>query len=958
MKRERVLVFMFVFLIGISFVFAQEICTDSDDGKDYFFKGNTCIGENCKSDICSSGSIYYDLIEYYCQTLDDRGDINYKCPNGCEDGACVGPDATPPQILDAGPSGLIVENSPIMWVSTNENSICRYSDKNIDYNKMTTFFKTGELNHLQPMTFIDGEYTFYVKCMDSSGNLNSESFIISFVIDSQVYCCEKVIGGEWCRNDAKSNCDSDFRQAPISCERTPYCILGICRQDNSCAENVPKVLCENQGGIWEDKLQCQGDLCMDNDGGKNYYIKGYTEQTNTSYGVLGTGDLCEKGEKEGYVREYYCEGSVKMEEYYKCPNGCKDGACIRGFTQECTDSDDGRDYYVKGFVFGKPVPSSIGIIGLPISVNDTCKDNKLTEYYCEDNYVYSVEHSCSFSCKGGVCIKKEGETEIISPTEETEPIEIPEETTEIVYLCNGCELDNKCYPFGYRKKDIFCSESFGFVEQKKEDSSCHNNFECKSNVCVSDKCISANLIQEIINWFKKLFGVGEEPSSETQECTDSDDGKDYFFKGNTCIGENCKSDICSSGSIYYDLREYYCQTLDDRGDINYKCPNGCKDGACIRGLTQELKLSKLKCGIDPKTGKESNCSCIVNQNKNKFTVIIKKNGVLDNNIIKQKLNLFLDSVKNDLNIDNIGISYFDGNSIPELDMFIEELYHNEDVGYVTVIGDELDLLKIEKGPSEALDFDLSLVGKEWNLPRNEQGIREINPDAYCREVAISWILPPMLYTDNEKIDFIAGVLDRYTKYHNNENNILNQYQDDYLHIQWENGHTNLGTDLSMSEKGYIKDKVLIWNHEHDKIETELEKKHYLLYYNVHGSPIMIGLGLNPNDETNEYSAVYTKLDEFSEFVEQTGTPALLVQAGSCGSVVTGGISYDNNKNCCWPQRFLNAGTWAYYAIGGGGDRIYNMEKLFSTEPFFGHAIRNNPIGQYIIFGDITAHFRS
>lgn len=383
----------------------------------------------------------------------------------------------------------------------------------------------------------------------------------------------------------------------------------------------------------------------------------------------------------------------------------------------------------------------------------------------------------------------------------------------------------------------------------------------------------------------------------------------------------------------------------------------CQDNKCVKQETQEQELSKLNCEVDPKTGKESKCSCIVNQNKNKFTIILKKNGILDNKLIEQKMNSFLDSVKNDLNIDNVGISYFLGDSISELDQFIESLYYQKNVGYVIFVGDELDLFKVEKGPSEALDYDLSLVGKEWNLPRNEEGFRGINPDSYCREVAISWVLPPVLYSDEEKIDFIGRIIDKYTKYHNNDNNILDQYKDDYLHIQWENGHPDLGADLSMYEKGYIKDRVLIWNHDYDGIETELEKKHYLLSYHVHGTPTVIGLGLNPNDETNEYSAVYTDLDEFSEFVQQIGTPSLLVQAVSCGSLVSQGISYGNNKNCCWPQRMLDAGVWAYYAIGGGGDRTYNMEKLFSTEPFFGYAIRNNPVGQYIIFGDITAHFR-
>lgn len=370
-------------------------------------------------------------------------------------------------------------------------------------------------------------------------------------------------------------------------------------------------------------------------------------------------------------------------------------------------------------------------------------------------------------------------------------------------------------------------------------------------------------------------------------------------------------------------------------------------GATICGTVEEL--SKLECEISLETGKETNCRCVVNENKNKFTVIVNKNGALNNNVIKQKLNSFLASVKNDVSIENIGISYFEGNSISELDQFIENLYYQEDVGYVIVIGDELGHSEILNG---ILGQNLSLVGKERNLPGGAY-----NPNALCKEIVISWIIPPVLYSDEEKIDFIRRVIDTYTRYHNNENNILSEYSDDYLRIQWENGHPTIGMDLSFIDRGYEKNRILVWNHEYNKIENELKNKHYLLVYNVHGSPTMIGLGLNPANETNEYLAVYTTLDEFSEFVQKTGVPALLVHAIACGGSDIQGIGYGNIKECCWPQIMMDVGIWAYYGVSGGGDEVYNMERLLSKGTFFGYIIRNNPINQVIIFGDVTAHFK-
>ena len=364
-------------------------------------------------------------------------------------------------------------------------------------------------------------------------------------------------------------------------------------------------------------------------------------------------------------------------------------------------------------------------------------------------------------------------------------------------------------------------------------------------------------------------------------------------------------------------------------------------------------LSRLECELDPRTGKRSRCRCIAAQEKDRLSVIINKDGVMDTELIRQKADLFLESVKDDLGITHIGISYFKGTSIADLDSFIEDLFYDKDVGYVIVIGDELDLLKGGKMPwLEALDFDLSLVGKDWNLPDGD-----LNPDALCREVAVSWILPPLKYSDDRKVNFIARVLENYARYHSNKDGVLDQYRDDYLHIQWENGHPSLGSDLSLEERGYTKDRVLVWNHEHDRVERELQERHYLLSYNVHGARNVIGIGLNPNDEAQEYPAVYTTLGEYKAFVDQVGfPPTLLVQASSCGSMIAQGIDHHSEVDCCWPQTMLDTGAWAYYSIGGGGDSISSLEKSLSTGKFFGRAVRDAPTGQYIIFGDITAHF--
>lgn len=93
-------------------------------------------------------------------------------------------------------------------------------------------------------------------------------------------------------------------------------------------------------------------------------------------------------------------------------------------------------------------------------------------------------------CPDGVCREK---------------CEIANITTE----CNfGCFYNGKCLPYGLRINKLYCSIDDNMKSQLTEEELCENNFECSTNVCVNGKCISAGLIQNVMGWFRKLFGAG------------------------------------------------------------------------------------------------------------------------------------------------------------------------------------------------------------------------------------------------------------------------------------------------------------------------------------------------------------------------------------------------------------------------------------------------------------------
>jgi len=63
----------------------------------------------------------------------------------------------------------------------------------------------------------------------------------------------------------------------------------------------------------------------------------------------------------------------------------------------CSDSDSGRNYYIKGVV---DYCDSNGCS----SKEDSCSGKKLIERYCENNKENYEEHNCEFDCDNGVCV--------------------------------------------------------------------------------------------------------------------------------------------------------------------------------------------------------------------------------------------------------------------------------------------------------------------------------------------------------------------------------------------------------------------------------------------------------------------------------------------------------------------------------------------------------------------------
>ena len=100
------------------------------------------------------------------------------------------PDLAPPVRTNGQPSGSLPAGTTetTMSLSTNENATCRYSvNLGLAYENMTaTFTGGGGAAHTTTVSPLSdgGNYTFYVRCQDTAGNVNTDDFSIVFSVAS------------------------------------------------------------------------------------------------------------------------------------------------------------------------------------------------------------------------------------------------------------------------------------------------------------------------------------------------------------------------------------------------------------------------------------------------------------------------------------------------------------------------------------------------------------------------------------------------------------------------------------------------------------------------------------------------------------------------------------------------------------------------------------------------------
>ncbi|MFH1402273.1 MAG: dockerin type I domain-containing protein [Patescibacteria group bacterium] len=119
------------------------------------------------------------------------------------------------------------------------------------------------------------------------------------------------------------------------------------------------------------------------------------------------------------------------------------------------------------------------------------------------------------------------------------------------------------------------------------------SYRVKIGVCppnLSDiEC--ANSVLTIYDKSDNYFNVTGAVITLPTSCTDSDNGKDYYVKG-SCIDSNGNKNWDACFGIQ--VTETFCAENLGCGYIDFKCPNGCQDGACVEAVENHFSISLQK----------------------------------------------------------------------------------------------------------------------------------------------------------------------------------------------------------------------------------------------------------------------------------------------------------------------------------------------------------------------------
>lgn len=398
--------------------------------------------------------------------------------------------------------------------------------------------------------------------------------------------------------------------------------------------------------------------------------------------------------------------------------------------------------------------------------------------------------------------------------------------------------------------------------------------------------------------------------------------------------------------------DFHCE----KTDMEY---SGCHCNVNGKGYTceeyQDLKWGEKTVDFDPIKEESIRCRCYPKEGKDKFVIIMEKDSQFYSEELKSKLDEYLEAIKSDVGIENIGVLFFEGDSYAFKEK-LHSLYLEQDLGYVLLIGN--DLLEILDGIRyDDNEMHLAFRG-DYTLPFGEFG---------CPNIVISVLPVPPNSNLNKQKKFISDQIDNYIRFHKNPESYLSNFSRNYIRIvnldvsidytTFDPSSPDIEPDIKY-HWGLPKRDILSSN---SNLKSEIIKEKPMIFDIMgHGwtrimawrvtpeaSPLFPNSPIPPGQDP----VCMGTTDEWLNFTKDF-TPSVLIVRGGCGRMVVNDYNTSSDRYlaefCCWPQAFLKSGALGY--MSESHPRLYDL----TGSDFFGQALLKNPI-RTEYFGDLFAH---
>jgi len=471
-------------------------CNDTDNGQDIYVKGTAQNNTFMKTDYCYTktdlkyGYSVTHLMEQYCNNSLVK-EAEWICPVGyeCKDGACINKSVT---CIDSdNGKNFFLKGSTTAKNVTRTDSCSWERDKGFIIKEYyCENSESKETSYICPGNCIDGACIQAVQnqtitCTDSDGGIN--------------YYIQGTFSGMY-NGTLLSNEDACLDPANWD-ETSSSEWLG----EGYCENNVLKIMrykcqngCSNGACIGEPQKEAT-QTCTDSDG-LDYSIKGNVVGYRLVNGNLEKYSYFDGCHNSSSLVEFYCEGNnIKGTGIIPCENGCKDGACIGeqliNQTIQCTDSDGGANFDVKGTT------------GIPENMKeDYCRDaGSVIELTCAIDYVgwRGDWHDCHLGCSNGACLTAPSPTPTPSQPTCTDSDKgknyLVKGSTTVVKADGTTETNTDSCNKDGTIKEWYCQDNAALGENVK----CPAGRICSNGACIRFRF--TGLATRIGEWIKGLF---------------------------------------------------------------------------------------------------------------------------------------------------------------------------------------------------------------------------------------------------------------------------------------------------------------------------------------------------------------------------------------------------------------------------------------------------------------------